>query len=172
MKFLLLALTAFALRADTIGASFVASNQTGAPGDTLTFTGWLTNNSGSEQFINGAEINLSDFDPSDTDLTDFILNFAGLELNNGDSIGPFDYFTVTIPNPFAGGLYAGEFTVQGGADDASFETLATVDFAINVSGSSSSSPTQPSSTPEPATLPLIATASTLLLLGKKLRSIQ
>jgi hypothetical protein len=165
MKILLLALTALALRADTIGAPFVASNQTGAPGDTLTFTGWLANSSGSDLFINGAGINLAGFDPFDTDLTDFILNFTGISLNSGDSIGPFDFFTVTIPNPFADGLYAGTLTVQGGADDATFDTLATVDFAINVSESASSS------TPEPGALPLLATASALLVLGRKIRSI-
>src|SRR5690242_148161 len=87
------------LYADVIGITFVSSTLTGAPGDVLTFQGSITNNSGSDLFINGAALTLAGFGPSDSDVTDFILNATGL-LSNGSSVGFTDFFTVTIPGQF------------------------------------------------------------------------
>src|ERR1017187_2589058 len=71
--------------AGTLDVSFVLAAQSGLPGDTLTFTGALTNNTGSDLFVNGAGINLTGFGPGDSDLTDFILNATG-PLPNGSSL--------------------------------------------------------------------------------------
>lgn len=131
--------------ADTLLATFDLPAQTGAPGDKLTFSGTIMNNSGMDLFVNSAEINLFGFGPNDSDLTDFIFNFTGL-LPDTSSIGPADFFTVTIPNPMTAGLYPGTLIIQGGADDAADSTLATVDFSVNVTGT-----TAPSA-PEPGTL--------------------
>src|SRR5580693_8163395 len=113
-----------AASADILFAALDVPTQPGAPGDTLTFSGTIANNSGTDLFVNSAEINLLGFGPNDSDLTDFIFNFTGLLPDTG-SIGPADLFTVTIPGPMNTGLYAGTLTIQGGADALADSTLAT-----------------------------------------------
>jgi hypothetical protein len=128
--------------ADTLFVTFDLPTQTGSPGDILTFSGTIANHSGADIFVNGAQINLVGFGPGDSELTDFIINFTGLLPDTG-SIGPADFFTLTIPDLINAGLYAGTLVIQGGADDAADSTLATVDFSVNV--------TAASGVPEPAT---------------------
>jgi|SRR5579872_1307874 len=137
-----------AASADTLFTAFDLPTQTGAAGDTLTFSGTIANNSGMDLFVNSAEVNLLGFGPNDSDLTDFIFNFTGV-LPDSSSIGPADFFIVTIPDLMNVGLYAGTLTVQGGADANADSTLATVDFSVNVTGSTSPS------VPEPGTLALM-----------------
>jgi hypothetical protein len=86
MKLALLLFLALSARADVINLSLVSSTVTGAPGTTVTFTGTLANTSGADININGASLTLATFDPSASDLTDFILNATGL-LANGTSRG-------------------------------------------------------------------------------------
>jgi hypothetical protein len=146
--------------ADTLDISFLAAAQTGSPGGSLTFTGTIANNSGFDLFVNGAGINLTGFDPSDSDLTDFILNFTG-PLSNGSSIGPADLFTVAIPDPFPIGSYTGGITIQGGIDDASDLDLGTASFQLDITGATTST------TPEPGSPMLVMTILVLMLGGLK-----
>jgi hypothetical protein len=148
--------------ANTLDISFLSAAQTGSPGGTLTFMGTIANNSGFDLFVNGAGINLTAFDPADSDLTDFILNFTG-PLSNGASIGPADFFTVAIPDPFPIGSYTGEITVQGGIDDASDLDLGTASFELDITGATA--PT----VPEPGSPILVMTTLILLLAGRKRR---
>jgi hypothetical protein len=146
------------LCADIISVSLVSSTLTSAPEDILTFQGTLTNNSGADLFINGAGITLAGFGPFDSDVTDFILNATGM-LSNGSSVGPTDFFTVTIPDQFATGLYPGILSVQGGPtlnDDA---LLRTVNFQVNVN-----------SVPEPSGFVLMMAAILLLLFFAGMRA--
>jgi hypothetical protein len=119
------------LCADIVSVSLVSSTLTGAPGDILTFQGTLTNNSGADIFINGAGITLAGFGPFDSDVTDFILNATGT-LSNGSSVGPTDFFTVTIPGQFATGQYPGILSVQGGPTLNDDTVLGTAAFQANV----------------------------------------
>lgn len=129
--------------ASIIGVSLVPSPLTGSPGDTLTFQGTLFNSSGAAIWINEVSINLAGFDPSNVDPTDFILSATGLLLA-GSSVGPVDFFAVTIPEPFGAGHYLGSVTVQGGATASDDAVLGTANFQVNVSTSGATVP-EPSS---------------------------
>jgi hypothetical protein len=142
----------------TLSIDFQEALLSGSPGATLTFQGTLGNNTGSDLFINGAGINLSGFDPSATDLTDFILNATG-PLPNGTSVGPVDFFTVAVPQPFTPGLYLGELTVQGGATADDDAVLGTTDFQVKVNG--------PAAAPEPGSLPLAAAVFLLVVVFRR-----
>jgi hypothetical protein len=109
----------------------------------LTFQGTLTNNSGADIFINGAGITLAGFGPADSDVTDFILNATGL-LSNASSVGPTDFFTVTIPGQVAMGQYPGIFSIQGGPTLNDDTVLGTATFQANVN-----------TVPEPSSLSLM-----------------
>jgi hypothetical protein len=145
--------------AGTLTVNLQKSPLDGSPGDMLTFQGTLINNTGLDLSINGAGINLASFDPSDTDLTDFILNATG-PLPNGSSIGPVEFFTVSIPQPFTAGKYQGELTVQGGATAADDAVLGTANFEVDVMGAA------PAATPEPRSSALTTAALLLLALSR------
>jgi hypothetical protein len=50
----------------------------------------------------------------------------------GDSVGPFDSFTVTIPPGFADGAYDGKLVVQGGAALDDSAVLGSGSFTVGV----------------------------------------
>jgi len=147
--FLLLAiLLSIPLHAGEISVNFTGSELYGSPGDVLTFGGTLVNNTGFDVYINGVGLTLEAFDPSAYDLTDFLVN-APLTMANGDTVGPFDFFTVTIPSPFTDGTYIGTLVVQGGADPNDDAPLGIGSpFTVDVGAPASS-------VPEPATLLLM-----------------
>lgn len=130
--------------AGTIDVSLLAQTLSGAPLDTLTFTGTVANAGPEDLFVNGATLSLMGFGPSDSDVFPFILNASG-PISAGQSVGPVDFFTVTIPDSFSDGQYTGVLTVQGGMADSDDAVLATTSFQVNVQ-----------STPEPASLLLTA----------------
>ena len=104
------------MRASLI-VNFTSATLTGSPGNTLTFGGTLDNETGSPVYINDASLDLVGFsDPSTYDVADYLLVNAPLTaVPNGQSLGPFSFFTVTIPLGFSNGSYAGTLFVQGGA---------------------------------------------------------
>ena len=66
---------------------------------------------------------------------------APLQLDVGDSAVPFDFFTVTIPIPFASESYFGRLMVQGGPhgpDDQ--DVIGTGDFEVSERRRSGGSP--------------------------------
>jgi hypothetical protein len=125
----------------------LTSPLSGSPADTLTFEGTLANDSGGDLWINEVGLNLAGFDPSDLDPTDFILNATGL-LANGTSLGPVDFFAVTIPDPFVAGPYEGVITVQGGATADDDAVLGTANFEVDVNSAAAT-------VPEPNAVPII-----------------
>jgi len=130
-------------KASTINIDLVQTTQTDGPGITLVFSGVLTNTTGSTVFLNSAGINLAGgFLPTDFDVTPFLVN-APLSLDGAQGTAAIDLFTVTIPNPFGDGLYAGTFDVLGGADANAQEILGTSNFFVGVAGTD---------TPEPSAL--------------------
>jgi len=133
--------------ASTIDIDLVQTTQTDAPGITLVFSGVLTNATGSTVFLNSAGINLAGgFLPADFDVTPFLVN-APLSLEGTQGTGAIDLFTVTIPNSFGDGLYAGTFAVLGGADANAQEILGTANFFVGVAGTDA---------PEPSTMWTVA----------------
>ena len=125
--------------AATISISLVSPALSGAPGDALTFAGTISNQSGSGLYITGATITLAGFAEGDTDLTDFILNATG-PLADGASIGPVDFFILTIPGSFPIGQYTGTLLVQGGLAEGDDGVLGSVAFEADVNPSTSESP--------------------------------
>lgn len=125
-------LSAVFCKADTLTISLTPIFQSGMPGDVLTFSGTLSNSSGSTVFPNSAGINLSGaFDPTDEDTSPFFNN-APFFLVSGDSTSLIDLFTVSIPNPFLSGQYSGTFTVLGGADEDAQTIVGSADFTVQV----------------------------------------
>jgi len=137
--FLVAILIAIPACADVITMSFTSSELYGSPNDMLTFGGTLEN-SGSPVYINAATVNLEGFDPSALDLSDFLLNVPWTPLADGDSVGPFDFFTVTIPAGFADGEYNGSLIVQGGATMDDDAVLGSATFKVDVGPETSGVP--------------------------------
>src|SRR5262249_45058443 len=87
----------------------------GAPGDTITFSGFLTN-------LDNAVVDLDSCGPTMlgpfvTDCTPFLVN-APLFLNPNEVTSSFDMFTVTIQTPFGAPFtsYPGVFDVLGSVE--------------------------------------------------------
>lgn len=133
--------------ADTLNLVLANPVQYGSSGSTLTFDATLlaplTN--GATVFLNSDSFNFSG--PGTIDDSDFLFNYP-LTLDPGDSFTGA-LFTLTLPANFAIGTYSGYFQILGGADDGSFDPLATVNFQVGA-------------VPEPSTWLLLATGLGLL----------
>ena len=137
--------------ADTL--SLVLSNpvQTGIPGSTLTFGANASapfSNSGTI-FLNGDNFNLT-LNGAVIDDSGFFNNFP-FSLDPGVGFAG-TLFTVALPSTIAPGAYTGFFSMLGGSDSGSQDTIATVNFEIDA----------PAAVPEPGTWLLLATGLTLL----------
>jgi hypothetical protein len=132
------------------------ANQTGNPGDLLTYTATLTNTGSSEVFLNSDTFNLGGAALL-LDDGSFFDNFP-LSLQGGE-IASGNLFTVLIGPSVAPGIYNGTFTIQGGPTDASSNDIATQSFQITV---------RRAAAPEPASFALLA-ISGLPLAGMILR---
>jgi hypothetical protein len=147
-------------RADTIGIALTSGLLSGPPGSALTFNGTLSNLTGSTVFLNSAGINLAGaFIPADEDTSPFFMN-APLSLAGNGATPSIDLFTIAIPSPFAFGAYAGTFTVLGGANANSQDTLGSASFTVQVGSAAAA--------PEPGTWSLFIAASFALLVFRAL----
>jgi hypothetical protein len=101
----------------------------GTNGSEITYTGTLVNNSGSEMFLNGAGGSLPN--PELTfDVTPFFL-FTPPSLADGATYnGPL--FAVAISEVALPGQYLGAFSIQGGLDPFTFDTVASTNFEADV----------------------------------------
>jgi len=133
----------FTLASDTLS---------GAPGSVVTFNGTLTNTSMADIFLNGV---LSFIPPPDLTVDDqpFFLN-TPLFLPPGESFTG-ELFNVNIGPQAAANTYHGHFTIQGGVDATTFDTLASANFSVQV--------TSPAAVPEPGTIALFVTGCLGLL---------
>jgi hypothetical protein len=133
-------------RADTLAINFIPSTLTAAPGQTVTFSGTVTNLANATIDLNSCDLNLPGQFTTDS-CVDFLF-FAPLSLGPLETSAPFDMFTVTVNQPFTGPLGLqppGTFTVLGGLDTDSQDVLGQATFAVVV-------------TPEPGTFVLLGLA--------------
>lgn len=99
------------------------------PGDTITFTGTLTNTTDSDLYLNADSFSISSTDLFLDDTAFFL--FVPLVLAPGEFYSG-TIFDVTISPHALPGDYYGSFTVYGGDDFFSFDELATEDFQVTV----------------------------------------
>jgi hypothetical protein len=138
--------TSFADTVFTVGLD--PTSLVGSPGTAVTFTGTILNASGVELFLNGAGGGLSS--PELTlDLTPFF-TLTPLSLLDGESYGG-EIFSVAISSVALPGDYFGTFTIQGGVDSQTFDTVGSADFQVQVAA-----------VPEPSSGILLGLASMIL----------
>lgn len=125
-------------RRGLIGVNFDDPLLSGPPGSVLTFTGTMTNNTGSTVFLNSGSVNLASPFDTNTDVSG-VLDDWPWSLDPSSTSADFVLFTVTIPDPFPGspGSYGGTLLAQGGADENAMDDLnvpTDASFAVNVTG--------------------------------------
>ncbi len=114
-----------------LGFTLNPSSVTARPGSTVTFSGMLTNTGGSELFLNADVFTLSSGKLT-LDDSKFFAN-APASLSSGASWSG-ELFDVTLdPTLPLGNLYNGTFTLQGGADGVTFNSVGSANFRINAS---------------------------------------
>jgi hypothetical protein len=154
-----------AARADSLSITFDPSILTAQPGQTVTFSGTITNLESVTVDLNGCDVNIPGQFTSDCSL---FLGNAPFFLAPLETSFLFDMFTVTVDQPYTGSLGLqppGVFTVLGGLeppgggyDGSTQNLLGQAQFAVIV-------------TPEPGTAVLLGLALTLafILGGRKMR---
>ncbi len=140
---LTICLSSVAAYADTLTFTLTDPNQSvnRFSGGTLTFAATVTapsSNSGAV-FLNGDDFSLAGFTVND----DGFFNNFPLSLAPGGTFTG-DLFTVTVPANTLAGLYAGSFTLLGGANSGANNVLGTASFSINA-------------VPEPSSMILLVT---------------
>lgn len=134
--------------------------QNALAGETITFGGILTNNENADVDLNAISFTLSGLFNSDGSL--FLDVSAPLTVAANSSTLPYDWFTVTVPDPFPGviGLYTATVTIQGGVeiggvyDGSVLDLLGSTDFGINVLSTTS--------VPDPVTAALVGLGGSAL----------
>jgi hypothetical protein len=129
---LILLFSGSAAHADSISIALTQASQTATAGSTVMFDATLTNLSSiSTVYLNGDSSVTSSLLLSVSD-TPF-LNNAPLFLNPDEVSGPFALFSVTIDPTTVFGVYDfNSFSILGGSDGSSSDTLGTADFSITV----------------------------------------
>ena len=135
-------------QADTLTLTLDNPTQSGAPGDLLlSFTATVITpgtNTGTI-FLNSDSFNLDS--PLTLDDSAFVNNFP-LFIDPGTSFNGL-LFTVSIPDGTPAGPYLGSFSILGGPDGDTLNTLDTANFEVDVAS--------PSAVPEPGTFLLLVT---------------
>ena len=171
LRTLLLTLAALAIlpgaiaRADSLAITFDHSILSAAPGQTVTFSGTITNLENATVNLNSCDVNLTGPFTTDSCL-DFLL-FAPLFLGPLETTAPFDMFTVTADQPFTGSFglqYPGIFTVLGGADGDAQDVLAQANFGVIV--------TPEIAAPEPGSAVMLGLAVTLMFAFRRHRGLR
>lgn len=103
---------------------------TALAGQTVTFTGTISNTFSTEVFLNSLNVNLPSGFTADT--LPFLLGPFSVA-GNSTTVN-FALFTVTVDDPFGSplGLYNGTATLLGGADGNAQDILAQQAFGVNV----------------------------------------
>jgi len=156
-------LSVTAARADSaLSFTLLELNQSGYPGNQLAFSATVANPSDSTvvMYLNSDSFNLD----SPLIIDDSPYSNFPLSLNPGDLYTDV-LFNVDIPLGASPGLYQGYFSILGEIDPVGTEnggatdTLATVDFSVNVNNASVG---EGNLTPEPSSLVLLLTGMAVL----------
>ena len=131
----------------------------GMPGAAVTFAGTIQNSSGVELFLNGAGGSPS-YSELTLDLTPFF-TLTPLSLLDGESYTG-DIFAVAISGVALPGTYFGTFTIQGGVDSQTFDTVGSADFQVTVADTAA--------VPEPSSGALFGLAGFMVLVGRALQA--
>lgn len=153
-----------AVAASTARANLVIAldnpDQTGSPGDTLVFTGILSNAGSSAVFLNSADLNLAggSFTPN---FIDPFLNNVPLFLDPGQSTVDIELFDIALNNPFTDvpGTYVGNYALVGGVDVDAQDVLNSANFSVTVN-------VPVSTVPEPSSLLLMTSALIIMRLRR------
>jgi hypothetical protein len=123
---------------------------TGLPGDTLVFTGTISNTGGSTIYFNSFTLNLSGSSFLPDGDGPFLSASFPASLDAGNASGDIELFQVTILSPFTDGLgiFDGAYTLLGGDDGAAQNSLAVAPYQVQV-------------VPEPGTGALVVIAALL-----------
>jgi hypothetical protein len=139
-------------KADEITITLDQPNQTASAGDTLQFSGTITNNTDETIFLNSDTLTVEGLSLMPIDM--FFNTPASLapEGQVGDSSGDIELFDVAVSNPLldAAGVFSGSYTLIGGADGgngSAMDNLGTASFSV----------TTVAQTPEPSSLYLLLT---------------
>ena len=160
--FALLGVGAASARADLI-ITLDDSAQTGHPGDTLVFTGTLSNTGGATIFLNSVDLNLAG-NSFTVDFIDPFLNNVPFSLDPAQATSSIELFDVTLNNPFTDLLatYAGSYSLLGGVDSDSQDVLDSVDFTASATSSATG-------TPEPSSVALLAIGLSFVAIAHRRR---
>jgi hypothetical protein len=126
-------------RGSVLNVSLIPDTLIGNPGDTVHFSGSLTNTTNATVFINSDSILFA----IGVDDSPFFNN-APLSLGPLVGTGVFGMFDITIPLAQAPGTYDGVFTVLGGGDSETLN-VGEAPFHLTVNASVTASP-EPAST--------------------------
>jgi hypothetical protein len=115
--------------AGPVTINFVSSLLTAQRGQTATFSASLINTSGEQVFLNSDSLNIAA--PLIGDDLKFFLN-TPVALGPGASFPAVEIFDITVPLAAPLGLYGGNFDILGGPGPASFSTVGSATFAVQV----------------------------------------
>jgi hypothetical protein len=116
--------------ASTLTLTLVNSTIATTAGNTVTFQATAVNPSGSTTFLNADSITI--VPPGLATDDSAFLNLWPLSLGAGESFGPSDLFSVTIPNPTVAGVYNGVFEILGGDAPTDSNIIGSANFSVNV----------------------------------------
>lgn len=135
------------VRADSVDVSLTQTSQTAAPGSTITFDATITNLSSTDTVYLNGDSSVTSSTLLTVDDTPFLTNFP-FWLDPSEASGPFALFNVFIDPSTPDGTYDfNSFSILGGLDGNTFDTVGTADFSVTVAS--------PVPTPEPGTLVLL-----------------
>jgi len=142
-----LAIATSGLSAAPIDFSILTPNQIGFPGDVITFTGTIANNSGVDLDSTDLFLNFSGFDPVNVTL-DQLLGLTPFTIPNGTTSPVEDLFTFTLGSSAGPGTYPADVVLQDAVGDISPTQTVTVTIV-----------------PEPGSLSLMAGGLSALIAG-------
>ena len=113
------------LRGASIDLSIVNPNRFGSPGDIVTFTGVITNNTEDPLDSTDLFLNFSAFDPVRVTL-DQLLGLTSFVIPNGSSSPPVNLFTFTLSNTAGPATYPAQVVLETALGDTSEPQTVTV----------------------------------------------
>jgi hypothetical protein len=123
---------ASAARADSVDVTLIETSQTATAGSTITFDATLSNRSSTDTIFLNGDSSITSSLLLTVDDTPFLTNFP-LSLDPSEVSGPYALFNVIIdPSTPAGSYDFNSFSILGGLDGNTFDTIGTADFSLTV----------------------------------------